>query len=412
MTNFIRTKQWLEYYILQQILGQKLHTTDDAASEYAVQLMDKLEATKAENTTNDAIVDDIAAKAYIENFALETFNRADESQRTHKVTKQTADTFMAAVTFMDVLSIFGQVEQEITSKSKFAKYHARRILQAIKAGEDPNASNPVVEEVEQPPQDSIDMELSAIESQQNGNQRGGYQQPSVESPGQPAAGNTFQEDQTALPSMPPQQNEYQVSPMDPPVEPNSRQNSIGGGYFPSAPSAPADLDMQDASSDPNPPPPENMDPKDFYNTAAPPPPEEPTAPSPEDLGISSPARPGRPTPDQMTAQPPAFPPVQSPPPAQSPPPPAQIRPRQIPHSTLATKPAPPGLFPQTSLPAQQAQPPPQPHQPPATTGFRTDDEATMAAQKHARWAISALNFEDVNTAVRELREALSSLGAG
>jgi vacuolar protein sorting-associated protein VTA1 len=35
----------------------------------------------------------------------------------------------------------------------------------------------------------------------------------------------------------------------------------------------------------------------------------------------------------------------------------------------------------------------------------------MAAQKHAKWAISALNFEDVPTAVKELRIALQNLGA-
>jgi vacuolar protein sorting-associated protein VTA1 len=34
----------------------------------------------------------------------------------------------------------------------------------------------------------------------------------------------------------------------------------------------------------------------------------------------------------------------------------------------------------------------------------------MAAQKHAKWAISALNFEDVPTAVKELRIALQALG--
>jgi len=43
--------------------------------------------------------------------------------------------------------------------------------------------------------------------------------------------------------------------------------------------------------------------------------------------------------------------------------------------------------------------------------YRTDDEAVAAAEKHARWAISALNFEDVETAVKELRAALQSLGA-
>ena len=35
----------------------------------------------------------------------------------------------------------------------------------------------------------------------------------------------------------------------------------------------------------------------------------------------------------------------------------------------------------------------------------------VGAQKHAKWAISALNFEDVPTAVRELRKALELLGA-
>jgi len=40
-----------------------------------------------------------------------------------------------------------------------------------------------------------------------------------------------------------------------------------------------------------------------------------------------------------------------------------------------------------------------------------DEESIMKAQKHARWAISALNFEDTKTAVKELRGALEALGA-
>jgi vacuolar protein sorting-associated protein VTA1 len=43
--------------------------------------------------------------------------------------------------------------------------------------------------------------------------------------------------------------------------------------------------------------------------------------------------------------------------------------------------------------------------------YRTDDDSVMLAQKHAKWAMSALNFEDVNTAVKELRLALQTLGA-
>ena len=40
-----------------------------------------------------------------------------------------------------------------------------------------------------------------------------------------------------------------------------------------------------------------------------------------------------------------------------------------------------------------------------------DEEVVAKAQKHARWAISALNFDDVPTAVKELRAALETLGA-
>lgn len=49
------------------------------------------------------------------------------------------------------------------------------------------------------------------------------------------------------------------------------------------------------------------------------------------------------------------------------------------------------------------------HTPVAPTGI--DEAAMMQAQKHAKWAISALNFEDVQTAVLELRQALETLGA-
>ena len=47
----------------------------------------------------------------------------------------------------------------------------------------------------------------------------------------------------------------------------------------------------------------------------------------------------------------------------------------------------------------------------ASGDFVVDEESIVKAQKHARWAISALNFEDTKTAVKELRVALEALGA-
>lgn len=42
---------------------------------------------KAENAGNDAIIDDVAGQAYVEQFALETFQRADRAVQADKVTK-------------------------------------------------------------------------------------------------------------------------------------------------------------------------------------------------------------------------------------------------------------------------------------------------------------------------------------
>lgn len=87
------------------------------------------------------------------------------------------------------------------------------------------------------------------------------------------------------------------------------------------------------------------------------------------------------------------------------------------HSPQPKKSSPPHPSPSPTPPKANFQPPissGHPTNPPQSypqTAYLSDDEAIMKAQKHARWAISALNFEDVNTAVKELKIALDSLGA-
>jgi vacuolar protein sorting-associated protein VTA1 len=42
---------------------------------------------KADNASNDAIVDDAAGQAYVEQFGMETFHRADRAVQADRVTK-------------------------------------------------------------------------------------------------------------------------------------------------------------------------------------------------------------------------------------------------------------------------------------------------------------------------------------
>lgn len=87
-------------------------------------------------------------------------------------------------------------------------------------------------------------------------------------------------------------------------------------------------------------------------------------------------------------------------------------PQQPPGPRYPTRQAAPARQPQ---PAPRA-PPPRSHPPPPQAYnddgvYRTDDDAVMEATRHARFAVSALNFEDVRTAIKELQLALNTLGA-
>ncbi|KAK4499522.1 hypothetical protein PRZ48_010038 [Zasmidium cellare] len=378
---------WCEYYILQLILAKELHTADEECGQYAAQLMDKLEQFKDANKGNDAIEDDVASKAYIENFALETFSKGDKAQETNTVTKATPDTFQAAITFMELLNIWGPLEPEIQAKIKYAKFHALRIAKAYKAGEDPNLTNP---KVGRPPQEDQVMEDGLEEELKNmENNAGVYKQPTVESapesalPSRPES--TLHHNPPSLPLRTADENalpqEPDISPIDPADNVNSRAGSVGGGYFPSVPDAPSNVN----STGPVTQPPSSTqtfttsDPTDFYAQPAT---QHPTAPPPGDL-----SRPSAPTPHQATVGP-SVPQIPTASPAMPVPPPVQAPPAPI-----------------QSIPSQPTYGGPPPG------GYRTDDDSIIAAQKHAKWAISALNFEDVNTAVKELRIALNSLGA-
>lgn len=343
----------------------------------------------------------------------------------NNVTKGTADTLLAAATFLEILTLWKKdPEPEIKSKQKFAKYHAARILKAFRSGEDPNLTNPVHE----PPAvtsptllDPNDPDVQNLDQNAaNAPLRNPYQsyvESAPETTAQPSpAISAPKVSPPVLPTAPTDYNSHRdVSPISQPA--TSRKGSVvseGGGYFPrvdvptftadnAAPSLPTAPSIEDEPMGGNP-----FDPSSLASSlpTGPQAPQAPQVPSPQDFyqQSTSPAPAGQ---TQFQA-----------------PPPASYQPSPNPYAT-----PPPQVQPPAFQPAQQTQvhgsfapqnphhaPPPQqyaqPTQPLSHQGpFKTDEEAQMAAAKHAKWAISALNFEDVNTAVKELRLALQSLGA-
>ena len=430
---------WCNYWIVEQILTKQLHKADADCMSYTMTLMDKLEQTKSDFSDNDAIMDDLAGQAYIEQFSQETFQRADNAMKAKKASRQTADTFQAAATFFDLCQIWGPLDAETASKIKFAKYHALRIAKAIKANVDPNLSNPTPEP-EQPPLDPSDPDIQTING--SSHSQDASRQPSVEEipdehdrfEGHMAGRSTYDESlhPSRVPSVvpqpaqsyqpPPQQpaeNYYQtaapppVSPLDPSTI--DRTSSDDGGYFPRVPdtseraplSSLPDAPPEDPSS-PTAALPESSSPQqpstsaaeftpsqpsDFLHSFPPPSVNEPNVP----LSSSAPMRPhGLANPRASAPSVPQQPP---------------LAPRQAPTTTIQPLPA-PGVAARQAPPLRQMAPTPSAPSPISGQAiYLTDEEAILKAQKHARWAISALNFEDTTTAVKELKGALEALGA-
>ncbi|KAF2266071.1 DUF605-domain-containing protein [Lojkania enalia] len=412
---------WLRFYVTQKIVSKQLYTGDDECTLFTTDLMEKLEQTKADYPTEDALVDEVAAYAYCEQFALETFTRADNAIRANKVTAQTVDTFRAAATFFEILTIWkNPLEPEIASKLKYAKYHTLRIVKALKAGEDPNLSNPVQEV---PPQatspsalDPNDLEVQRINGGAPPLQTQNSYQPYVESAPNTSAqpSPTFSASRISPPpnlpsaptgysqatSLPTFASHRDVSPISQPAK--SRQgsvDSIGGGYFPrvdvptfTAENAPLGLPTAPSIED------EPMT-APFESSSLPSAAQAHHAPSPQNFYRNSTSPPPAPQPSHPPNHPPFHHSFQPQPPGLASPPPPQP-PQQ--HYQFPQQP-PQSIHPQPIPAVPQTM-----HQ----GSFKTDEESVVEAQKHAKWAISALNFEDVNTAVKELRIALRSLGAG
>ncbi|KAF4344084.1 vacuolar sorting-associated VTA1 like [Fusarium beomiforme] len=362
---------WCEYHAVNQIVGKGLHNTDDDTFEFTKTLIERLETTKTERADDDAIVDNAAGQAYVEQFAQQTFDRAERTLRANKVTRQTADTFDAAATFFDLTREWGDPDPEVVKKIKFAKWNAARILKAIREGKDPNETNPNAPEPEpEVALDPSDPEVQALS---------GVPRASVEDApdaGDPPSVPTFTDAPPRIPDDPgyfPPQPQHQPQPE--PFVPSPLSQSPTPG-LPGGPPSPPPVGLPPTVS---------------------PVPETPAQPATQIPPQPSPQIPTK-LPSHF-APPPPQPFIPSAPPSWTPTPSA-------PHPAAAN---PPPVIPQAPAP-QPSAPAPAPV-PVQTTGFATDHRDINQAQKHAKWAISALNFEDVPTAVQELRNALRMLGA-
>ncbi|KAJ1564508.1 hypothetical protein HK405_014675, partial [Cladochytrium tenue] len=123
---------------------------------FLMRLLDQLEQEKASFADNEAITNDLVGYAHVENFALKIFSNADNQDRAGAATNKTAKTFLAASIFLEVLKVFGPVEDSIQEKIKYARFKAVDIIKALKEGRKPTPGPVAGEEDDQPAEPSQD----------------------------------------------------------------------------------------------------------------------------------------------------------------------------------------------------------------------------------------------------------------
>ncbi|KAH6916995.1 Vta1 like-domain-containing protein [Coprinopsis sp. MPI-PUGE-AT-0042] len=386
---------WCAYYAAQMGIGLK--AKDSPSREILLALLGALERLKNEIGPNDAVDVDAAGAAYVENFALKVFASADNEDRAGRANKATAKKFLAAAHFLEVLKTFSQAEvsESVVEKVKYAKWKAADIAKAIREGRKPTPGPAGSTESE----DEVAAELGAIVAAQT--------QASVSSSS--PSSNT-----PPLPSVPPSMysqshgaEDWSIvatpgtelgASLDPAEDPTHghhvRKSSGGSSKSASGRRSPRRKDGAHSRT---------PSPRATTPTKAPSTSRNPSSKPPSPTPSSRNSSPGGSekrvhfTPSVVGGS------VAS----------------GSPTSTIAGIPSPPTRNPTSHIPSQ---PPPanssryqthQPPPPPVSAGPVTVEltPALIAkAQKHCKFAISSLDYEDAAQAKKELRAALALLG--
>eukprot|EP01006_Ploeotia_vitrea_P037885 TRINITY_DN66186_c3_g1_i1.p1 TRINITY_DN66186_c3_g1~~TRINITY_DN66186_c3_g1_i1.p1 ORF type:complete len:371 (+),score=100.06 TRINITY_DN66186_c3_g1_i1:34-1146(+) len=331
-----------------QLVMKKRDPNDPQQTEYLKVLMTELEELNSKVTIGKE-----EAKDLINSYALQLFKKADDQERKLNVSQVTVRLFYVSTVLMEITKQFGELDEDIAEKQKYAKWKAAEIKRSLESGQPYTRPDDDAEEEEEQPDEGATAQPGGTATPGNTGPPPGVYTPIVPDNSQP----------------PPQNRGLDMGGMGgPPTgfqQPPPQQQYMPANPMPSN----------------NPPPPAtgmNAPPPAAFQQQFQPPPQQ-----------------------QQPPPQPAYtpPPVQPTPPPQQQPPPQQYQP-------------PPQATTQMTPPPQQRSAPP----PSATVSHgvasrhgEVSYKTIMEAQKYSKFAVSSLQFNDVNSAIENLHKALNLL---
>ncbi|EJD74716.1 hypothetical protein LOAG_18006 [Loa loa] len=126
---------WCLFYAVQS--GMDIDKKSPEALQYLTSLLSILEDMKKKLDGQEALTQDLVAQAHIENFAVKLFDYADKNDRQSNFTKGVIKAFYVAGHLIDVLTLFGELDENLIATRKYAKWKAAYIHSCMKNGETP-----------------------------------------------------------------------------------------------------------------------------------------------------------------------------------------------------------------------------------------------------------------------------------
>ena len=121
---------YTRFYAAMVAMRSRKSKEDEAVAGELISWCEKHKAAVASLSKDEA-------RARMEQFALAVFDGADAEDRTGPITARTAAAFFAAVVFMDACNQFGELALDVQQKLKYAAWKATEINRALKEGRTP-----------------------------------------------------------------------------------------------------------------------------------------------------------------------------------------------------------------------------------------------------------------------------------
>ncbi|GMT28314.1 hypothetical protein PFISCL1PPCAC_19611 [Pristionchus fissidentatus] len=143
---------WCLYYAVQT--GMKIDRSPESL-KFLGNLLETLEVIKKHLMGNEAITNEVVAQAHLEEYGNKIFSFANSKEQRGEVDTKIAQMFHLVGCLLDVLQLFGELDGDLASTKKYAKWKATQIFQSIKSG------TPYVPSVQQHEEDEFSPEGGA-----------------------------------------------------------------------------------------------------------------------------------------------------------------------------------------------------------------------------------------------------------